>query len=43
MPKNAQKYIEKIEEVLGSQIKVVSIGPGREETVVKHEKILQSE
>ena len=43
MPKNAQKYVEKIEEVLGSQIKVVSIGPGREETVIKHEKILQSE
>ena len=43
MPQNAQKYVKKIEELLGAPIKVVSIGPGREEIVTKHEKILQSE
>ncbi len=33
LPENAQKYLKYIEEFLGIPIKIVSIGPGRNETI----------
>ncbi len=33
LPENAQKYLKFIEEFLGIPIKIVSIGPGRKETI----------
>ncbi len=35
LPINAQKYIKFIEEYLGIPIEIISIGPGREETIQK--------
>lgn len=35
LPKNAKKYVERIEELVKVPITVVSVGPGREETIYK--------
>jgi adenylosuccinate synthase len=35
LPKNAQKYLERIEELAGVPIDLVSTGPDREETIVR--------
>src|SRR5215471_1126229 len=34
LPKNAQKYVRRIEEILATEVILVSVGPGREQTVV---------
>ena len=34
LPKNAQAYIKRIEELVGKPIDMVSTGPDREETLV---------
>jgi len=34
LPLNAQKYIKKIEELLGVPVKIISIGPSREQTII---------
>jgi adenylosuccinate synthase len=34
LPANAQKYVRRIEEVLETQVILVSVGPGREQTVM---------
>jgi adenylosuccinate synthase len=34
LPKSAQKYVRRIEEVIGSEIILVSVGPGREQTIL---------
>ena len=34
LPKEAQFYVRRIEEVIGSEIILVSVGPGREQTIV---------
>jgi adenylosuccinate synthase len=34
LPKAAQKYVRRIEEVSGSEIILVSVGPGREQTIL---------
>ena len=34
LPKPAQKYVRRIEEVIGSEIILVSVGPGREQTIL---------
>jgi adenylosuccinate synthase len=39
LPANAQRYIERIEELCGARISVVGVGPGRDENVVRHELI----
>jgi len=36
LPANAQSYIKTVEEMSGSRISAVGVGPGREETVVIH-------
>ncbi len=35
LPKNAKKYIERIEELVNVPITVISVGPGREETIYR--------
>ncbi|SHJ93361.1 adenylosuccinate synthase [Paramaledivibacter caminithermalis] len=35
LPKNAKKYIERIEELVGIPVKIVSIGPKRSQTIVR--------
>jgi adenylosuccinate synthase len=34
LPQAAQKYVRRIEEVIGSEIILVSVGPGREQTIL---------
>ena len=34
LPTNAQKYVKKIAELTGAKLTIVSIGPGREQTIV---------
>ncbi len=34
LPKAAQKYVRRIEEVVGTEIILVSVGPGREQTIL---------
>jgi len=35
LPKNARNYIERIEELIGAPITIISTGPGREETIYR--------
>ncbi len=37
LPANAQRYVERVEELCGTRVSVVGVGPGREENVVRHE------
>jgi adenylosuccinate synthase len=34
LPANAQKYVRRIEEVIGTEIILISVGPGREQTIL---------
>jgi len=34
LPKAAQTYVKRIEEVIGTEIILVSVGPGREQTIL---------
>jgi len=34
LPKNAREYIKRIEALVGVPISIVSVGPGREATIV---------
>jgi adenylosuccinate synthase len=34
LPVAAQKYVRRIEEVVGTKIILVSVGPGREQTIL---------
>jgi len=36
LPKNAQRYVEALEQISGAKIWGVGVGPGREQTVVVH-------
>jgi len=40
LPKNAIKYIKRIEELLGIPASIVSLGPGREQTIVLRKEFL---
>lgn len=35
LPKNAQKYIERIEELIGVPAKIISVGPGRKQAIIR--------
>jgi len=37
LPVNARAYIERIEELAGARISAIGVGPGREETIVRHD------
>ncbi|WP_432982373.1 adenylosuccinate synthase [Dactylosporangium sp. CA-233914] len=36
LPANARRYIERIEELAGTRVSVIGVGPGRDENVVRH-------
>jgi adenylosuccinate synthase len=36
LPDNAQRYVERIEELCGARVSVIGVGPGRDENVVRH-------
>ncbi|GAA2330767.1 adenylosuccinate synthase [Dactylosporangium salmoneum] len=36
LPANARRYIERIEELAGTRVSIVGVGPGRDENVVRH-------
>ena len=40
LPKNAKKYVERIEELTDTPIKFIGTGPGREDIIIRKEKIL---
>ena len=37
LPSAARAYVERIEELCGTRVSVIGVGPGREENVVRHE------
>ena len=37
LPENAKKYIEKIEELVKVPVDIVSVGPDREQTMIRRE------
>ncbi len=37
LPENAKKYLARVEELSGVKIKIVSVGPGREATIIKED------
>ena len=37
LPVTARRYIERIEELCGTRVSVIGVGPGRDENVVRHE------
>ena len=37
LPANARGYIERIEELAGARISAIGVGPGREETIIRHD------
>jgi len=42
LPENAKNYIKKIEDWLGVEVSIISVGPKREETIVKDETVFMS-
>jgi adenylosuccinate synthase len=36
LPENARRYIARIEELVGTRVSVVGVGPGRDENVIRH-------
>jgi len=37
LPANAQRYVERIEELSMARVSAIGVGPGREQTIVRHE------
>ncbi|SDC88044.1 adenylosuccinate synthase [Actinokineospora iranica] len=37
LPANARAYVERIEELAGARVSAVGVGPGREQTIVRHQ------
>ncbi|PRX47490.1 adenylosuccinate synthetase [Prauserella shujinwangii] len=37
LPANAKAYVERIEELAGARVSAVGVGPGREQTIVRHD------
>ncbi|GAA3280678.1 adenylosuccinate synthase [Dactylosporangium vinaceum] len=37
LPANARRYIERIEELAGTRVSIIGVGPGRDENVVRHQ------
>ena len=37
LPANARTYVERLEELMGARISAIGVGPGREQTIVRHE------
>ncbi|CAM3435538.1 adenylosuccinate synthase [Kibdelosporangium persicum] len=39
LPANARAYVERLEELSGAQVSAIGVGPGREQTIVRHEMV----
>ncbi|AUH67920.1 MULTISPECIES: adenylosuccinate synthase [Gordonia] len=39
LPQNAQNYIHRLEELSGARISCIGVGPGRDETIVRHQLV----
>ncbi|MBB4687485.1 adenylosuccinate synthase [Amycolatopsis jiangsuensis] len=37
LPANARAYVERIEELAGARVSAIGVGPGRDQTIVRHE------
>ncbi|MDV2474388.1 adenylosuccinate synthase [Rhodococcus zopfii] len=37
LPKNAQNYVLRLEELSGARVSCIGVGPGRDETIVRHD------
>lgn len=37
LPVNARSYVERIEEMSGARVSAIGVGPGREQTIVRHD------
>lgn len=37
LPEAAQRYVERLEELIGTRISVIGVGPGRDEVIVRHD------
>ncbi len=37
LPRNAQAYVQRIEELSGARVSCIGVGPGRDETIVRHD------
>ncbi|WP_158884248.1 adenylosuccinate synthase [Amycolatopsis anabasis] len=37
LPANARAYVERIEELSGARVSAIGVGPGRDQTIVRHE------
>ncbi|EHR63819.1 adenylosuccinate synthase [Saccharomonospora cyanea] len=37
LPANARAYVERLEELMGARISAIGVGPGREQTIVRHQ------
>ena len=37
LPLNARSYLERLKEVAGIDIGIVSVGPGRDQTIILHD------
>jgi len=36
LPDNARRYVERIEQLCGTRVSVIGVGPGREENIIRH-------
>ncbi|GLZ77306.1 adenylosuccinate synthetase [Actinorhabdospora filicis] len=39
LPKNAQAYVERLEELCGTRISVIGVGPARDQNVIRHDML----
>lgn len=39
LPVNAQRYVRRLEELMGSRVSVVGVGPGRDQSIVLHDML----
>ncbi|SOC56225.1 adenylosuccinate synthase [Ornithinimicrobium cerasi] len=37
LPEAAQRYVERLEELMGARVSVIGVGPGRDQVVVRHD------
>ena len=37
LPANAQRYVERVEELIGARVSAIGVGPGRDEIIERHE------
>lgn len=42
LPENAKKYLERLSQVAGVELGIVSVGPNREQTIVLHELLIRN-